>query len=226
MISVSILSRENAGERAKLWLEGLSPLTRETKALRSLGLLCCKRLRSGDGLSGKGGSALLRLPSIAIFVTMGRERTHALCRSISLASIRARRMKAKKQGFWSEIFGSVALSYARMGDPATTAALLRASARLGLKHVWLLEAKRFLLDQQTPEGCFGLFARELALIESDHTPWMAHLSLSVEILWALAEVKALHADQSQAMNIPPTRPLAITSGTIRRRSSETPNGMN
>jgi hypothetical protein len=187
------ISRERAIARAQLWLEGLSPLTREAKALRSLGLLCCKRLRSGRGLRGRGGSALVRLPTAAVFVTLGRERTLALCRSISLASVRARLMDAKKQESWSEMFGGVALSYARVGDPSTTAGLLRASAQLGLKHPWLVEAERFLLDQQTPEGCFGLFARELALVGSDGAPWMAHLNLSVEILWALAEVAALHA---------------------------------
>lgn len=58
---------------------------------------------------------------------------------------------------------------------------------------WLAEAERYLLDQQTPEGCFGLFARELALVGRGDTPWVAHLNLSVEILWALAEVTALHA---------------------------------
>jgi hypothetical protein len=130
---------------------------------------------------------------MAVFVTMGREKTLTFCHSISNASVHARRMEEKKRDFWSEMFGSVALSYARVGDPATTAALLRASAQLGLTHPWLTEAECFLLDQQTPEGCFGIFARELALVGSDHAPWMPHLSLSVEVLWALAEVTALHA---------------------------------
>lgn len=193
MSAVPTMLRDTAIARAQIWLEGLSAATREAKALRSLGLLCCKRLRSGLGLRGRGGSGPMQLPSLAVFVTMDRQKTQALCRSISLASLRARRMGAKKQETWGEMFGSVALSYARAGDPSTAAVLLRASAQLALKDPWLDEAARYLLDQQTPEGCFGLFARELALVESNDTPWMAHLNLSVEILWALAEVMALHA---------------------------------
>jgi hypothetical protein len=197
LTTVSAISRKEAIGRAMLWLEGLAPFTREGKALRSLGLLFCKRLRSRGGLRGRSGSALLRLPTVRVFVTLGREKTLELCRSISLASIPARRLEAKKQETWSEVFGAVALSYARVGDPSTTAGLLRASAQLGLKHVWLVEAERFLLDQQTPEGCFGLFARELALVGSQDAPWMAHLNLSVEVLWALAEVTALRTIHEQ-----------------------------
>ena len=197
MTIVKLTAREVPIERARLWLDGLSPLTRESKALRRLGLLCCKRILSGRGLRGSGGSAQLRLPTTTEFVTGGRGKTLAVCRSISLASIRARRMDPNRQAAWSETFGSVALSYARAGDPSTTAALLRASAQLGLKHQWLVEAERFLLDQQTPEGCFGLFARELQMIDSDEPPWMPYLEFSVEVLWALAEVTALQAGQER-----------------------------
>jgi hypothetical protein len=186
--------REQAIRRAARWLEGLSPSTRESRALRRLGLLCCKRLLSGHGLRGKGGSARLLLPTTKSFVTGGRTKTLEVCRSISLASSRARRMDSNRRTAWAETFGSVALSYARAGDPSTTAALLRASAQLGLEHQWLLEAERFLLDQQTPEGSFGLFARELQMVRSEGPLWMPHLSLTVEVLWALAEVTALQAD--------------------------------
>jgi hypothetical protein len=107
-------------------------------------------------------------------------------------------LEVEKRQNWNEVFGSVALSYARAGDPSTTAVLLRTSAQLGLKHPWLVEAERFLLDQQAPEGCFGLFARELALVGGEGVPWMAHLNLSVEVLWALAEVMGLNADAAVA----------------------------
>ena len=150
---VSTFSRERAIARAKFWIEAHSPSTREAKALRSFGVFCCKRLQSGLGFRGRGRSARVQLPTLAVFVNLGRERTLALCRSISLTSVRARRMGPKKQELWSETFGSVALSYARVGDPSTTAGLLRASAQLGLTHRWLVEAEHFLLDQQTPEGC-------------------------------------------------------------------------
>jgi len=185
------ISRKRAVERTKLWLQNLSPTTREAKALRRLGILCCKRIQSGLGLQETSGSLPFRLPTIAAFVNMDRTKTLMLCRSISLASVQSRRLALKKRAAWAEMFGGVALSYARIGDPSTTACLLRASAQLQLRHQWLIAAERFLLDQQTPEGCFGLFSRELALIGGGGEPWMANLNFTVEVLWGLAEVMAL-----------------------------------
>lgn len=222
---MTIISHERAIKRAESWLNGLRPSTREARALRRLGLLCCKHLASGVGLGGRGRSTVLRLPAVGVFVTLGRDRTLALCRSISLASLRARQMGAKKRKTWSEMFGSVALSYARVGDPSTTAVLLRASAQLGLTHPWLVEAERYLLDQQTPEGSFGLFARELTLVGSHEPLWMAHLNLSVEVLWALAEVTALnqsHAAGRQARAPRFTRARAPGSLAVRERSEKQP----
>ena len=197
MINKTIISREIAIERAKLWLQELLPTTREAKALRKLGILCCQRLKSGIGLRDTSGSMEFRLPTMAVFVNMGRAKTLTLCRSISLASVRARRVESKNRDAWGEMFGGVALSYARVCDPSTTACLLRASAQLELTHQWLVEVERFLLDQQTPEGSFGLFARELALVGGEGARWMANLNFSVEVLWALAEVMALHVAHEQ-----------------------------
>jgi hypothetical protein len=120
---------------------------------------------------------------------MDRVRIGTLCRSVSLTASGARQLSAQQRTKWSEAFGGVALSFARTGDPSTTAGLLRTAAQLKLAHPWLDEAERFLLDQQTPEGSFGLFAREVAIL-GGHDAMVAHLSLTVEILWALAEVSA------------------------------------
>ena len=197
MTTVKSTSRNEAIERARLWLADLTPSTRESKALRSLGLLCCKRILSGRGLRGRGGSGLLRLPTTTAFITGGRAKTLEVCRSISLASVRTRKIDPKRQAAWSETFGSLALSYARAGDPSSTAALLRAATQLGLEHQWLVEAERYLFHQQAPEGCFGLFARELQMVRSEEPRWMPHLTFSVEVLWALAEVTALHGGRDR-----------------------------
>ena len=184
------IARATATARAEEWLQKLLPRTSEAKALRSLGLLCCERIRAGIALCGKGSRAPVRLPGIAAFIAMERAETLAVCRSIAMASRASRRGAMGCEG-WKEVFGSVALSYARTGDSSTTAALLRAAAQLGLGHPWLAEAERFLLNQQNPTGSFGLFARELALLGNEGSPDAIYLSLSVEILWALAEVAAL-----------------------------------
>jgi hypothetical protein len=183
--------REIAIESARLWLEHVPSQSPEAKALRKLGLLCCRRLKSGVGLREIGGSNALRLPRPALLVKMDRGEIMTLCRSISLASLHTRRREVKDRQALGEIFGGLALSYARVGDPSTAACLLRASAQLELNHEWLDEVERFLLDQQSPEGCFGLFTRELALVNDEGTRWMANLNFSVEVLWALAELMAL-----------------------------------
>jgi hypothetical protein len=88
------------------------------------------------------------------------------------------------------MLGGIALSYARDGDLVVVAALLRVSAHVELQGPWLTEALGHLLDQQHSDGSFGLLAPELALSgDPGGQPRVAH-RLTVEVLWALAEVAA------------------------------------
>jgi hypothetical protein len=97
---------------------------------------------------------------------------------------------------WVELFGSLAVSYARSGDVAVVAALVRAAAHLDLADPWLDEAHAFLLDQQAADGHFGLLSRELAQMQAESG---SHedvcLRLTVEVLWAICAVVAAQSDR-------------------------------
>ena len=181
------LNRIKAGRRAQHWLEQAIVATDEMQALRDLGLLLCDRIRSGCGGPRVSGFGAVRLPNTATFVGLNRSETLELAQIISLSPQFAWRLSTVSKGHWAQVFGGVALSYARLGDLATVAALVRAGAYLGLRGHWLDEAEMYILDQQRPDGSFGLLASELALLQADLVAPYAVLRLTVEVLWALGE---------------------------------------
>jgi hypothetical protein len=92
---------------------------------------------------------------------------------------------------WAELFGGLAASYARSGDVAVVAALVRAAAHLGLADPWLDEAQAYMLDQQAIAGWFGLLSRELARVQADRGSHEdVRLRLTVEVVWAICAVVA------------------------------------
>ena len=120
---------------------------------------------------------------------MDRKEILALTNDISLSSQNTLLNNAVGQKEWAQIFGGIALSFAYFGDISVVAALVRAAASLNLKGTTLLEAQDYLLDQQQPDGTFGLFARELKQLQSEtKSTEDVRLRLTVEVLWALAQV--------------------------------------
>jgi hypothetical protein len=51
-------------------------------------------------------------------------------------------------------------------------------------------AAEYLLDQQQPDGSFGLISEELISVETEEKRQEAVLRITVEVLWALAEINA------------------------------------
>lgn len=194
-------ARLEAATRAWRWLGAVSPTTPAEEALRSLGLLCCDAMAAATGLCGRAGPVAARLPAPARFVGMQREEMLAFCGAVARSTDRRRPISGKRHQWWSELFGGVAQSYLRLGDIQVAAALSRTAAQLGLAHPWLRDCEALLLDQQAPEGYFGLIARELMLVQAGPAPWRAHLDLTVEILWALAEAGALENGEQRSCDV-------------------------
>ena len=191
-MSSSLLSnRKNASIRAQRWLVGVSTPINKMIALQQLGLLLCQHISEGSCLQIDAGSEPVQLPSPAVFVTMSRDKILALTRSISLSNPSSWNARGMYRHHWTQLFGGVALSYAQEGDLPIVAALVRAASYLGLTGSWLIDAETYMLDQQQPDGHFGLLGAELALLKNDVSASEAMLSLTVEVLWALAETGAL-----------------------------------
>lgn len=95
--------------------------------------------------------------------------------------------EASQRRGWAELLGALAVSYARSGDVAVVAVLVRAAAHLELADPWLDEAQAYLLDQQAPAGHFGLLAREFAhLPPNTGSPEEVYVRLTIEVLWAIS----------------------------------------
>jgi hypothetical protein len=127
---------------------------------------------------------------------MDRAALLTLAQVVTLSDRRACDQQMRDRQAWARILGGIALSYARDGDLVMVAALLRMSVHADLQGTWLTAALCHLLDQQQSDGSFGFLAPELGLAGDGECEPHVILRLTVEILWALAEVaSARHRDR-------------------------------
>jgi len=84
------------------------------------------------------------------------------------------------------LLGGIALSYARERDLIVVAALIRIAGRLSLRVSLLDEACEFLLDQQSDNGSFGLFASESLQVKAASALQLSRLRLTVDAVSALS----------------------------------------
>jgi hypothetical protein len=85
----------------------------------------------------------------------------------------------------------LAVSYARDWDIDMVCMLLRACAYLGVAgHAGTGWAVQWLLDQQQPNGAFGLLAPEARLVGYAGAEWRLYFQPTVIAVWALAETRA------------------------------------
>jgi hypothetical protein len=186
-----------AGERARRWLarvDGGAP--GERLALRELGLLLCERIAQGVAGPRSRGAVSVAVPSPGALLRLPREELLALTGQIAIAPPVALPGGAGQRRCWAELFGTLAVSYARSGDVAAVAAVVRAAAHLGLADPWLDEAQAYLLDQQAAAGHFGLLSRELAHLQADSgSSEDVCLRLTVEVSWAICAVVAASSER-------------------------------
>jgi hypothetical protein len=187
-----------AARRADGWLRRTLSANPEAEALRQLGLCFSKHVSGSAGGWQPLAGDPIALPSLADFVTMDRGHLRTLLERISLVAMSSSRARASYRERWGQCFGGVALSYARMNDASVVAVLVRAAAHLHLRSTWLYEAEEYLLDQQQPEGYFGLLALESALLDKGPAA-EAILRLTVEVLWALAETTTLERSEADPL---------------------------
>jgi hypothetical protein len=189
-----------SSRRARSWLKAIgSPApSRTTAPLHTLALWLCDRIERPEALGTSGhpppGGDLLRDPSA--FLGGSRRDLLAFAQSVTLASPPSHPEHLADRRSWTRVLGATALSFARVGDLSAVAAVVRAAARLRLRGPWLDEALAYLLDQQQPEGSFGLLAPELALVRQPRDHSVLSLRLTAEVLWALAEVAASRASST------------------------------
>jgi hypothetical protein len=131
---------------------------------------------------------------------MTRRRLLSLAQSIALSDEWIGPDGSWDRESWARVLGATALSYARTGDSSLVAALVRAAARMRLRGDWLAAAQTYVLDQQQPDGSFGLVLPELAVMRHTDARARVALRLTAENLWALAEVAGQKADRGRAIS--------------------------
>jgi hypothetical protein len=206
---------------ARRWLQATAP-SRATGSLRNLGLWLCDRIQEpalGGIMDIPGGS--VKLPAPTAIVDMSRREVLSLMQVIALSGPSTYPGRTVDRGTWARILGGTALSYARVGDVVAVASLVRAAARLRLSGAWLTDAQRYLVDQQQPDGSFGLLAPELTVMHETRQTDLA-LRLTAEVLWALAEVATFESPMLQSAShrtVGLARPI---SGSRVRHRGEPP----
>lgn len=96
-------------------------------------------------------------------------------------------------------YWGISLSYARHGDVPVVAALVRIAAILQLDSSLLADSHSYLLDQQEPDGTFGVFAREWGLCSKSEEEEHIKLRLTVEVLWSLVEMSQMPLGLNEQM---------------------------
>ncbi len=198
---------------AKKWLLSAADEDQTTAPLRELGVWLSDRIQFNvPGVTSFEQNSF-DLPPLNSFVTMARDDVLKIVQSISVSVYPTEIVNNSERESWAKFMGGVALSYARSGDVAVVAALVRAAAHLDLEHQWLNDALGYVLDQQQPDGSFGLLALEVALLGQDQLTHKAIIRLTVEVLWAIAEVSA----QRQRQIITEPRAVAILEESLQSR---------
>ncbi|HDR4480976.1 hypothetical protein PDN50_23195 [Bacillus cereus] len=179
---------EEIVKNAERWIKSIK-IPEELVALQELGLLLCKNIQERRGLLTIKKSEKINdiLTSPANLMSFNREEILNFTKKISVCDIKYWTIEKEEKKIWAQFLSGIALSYAREGDLSVVSSIVKACAYLNLKGEWISDATNFLLEQQQPEGYFGLFAREF-VISHEEQKLNIILPLTVEVLWALAEL--------------------------------------
>lgn len=176
---------------AKKWLEAANPHTQEAKSMKQLGLWLCDQIKSGVDAYISVGKGVLKLPEMSRFVRLDRLELLKLAEAVTVRSKSLESTTPRDRNKWSRLLGAMAVSHGKTGDVVVVAAMVRVAARLDLQGRWLSEAQHYLLAQQQPDGSFGMLAAEMEFLGGKkRTNQLTTLRLTVEVLWALAELAA------------------------------------
>lgn len=176
---------------AKKWLEAANPPSQEARSMKQLGLWLCAHITSEVDGCLSVGKGIFKLPRMSRFLALERPELLKLAQDVTVHSKELKPMTRLDRNEWARLLGAMAMSYAKSGDVVVVAALVRVAARLDLQGRWLSEAQRYLLSQQQSDGSFGMLAAEMEFLGGKkRANELATLRLTVEVLWALAELAA------------------------------------
>jgi hypothetical protein len=99
---------------------------------------------------------------------------------------------------YAETLAAIGMSYAQAGDLAAVAALVQVAAHLGLVCAWLSDVVSYMLQLQRRDGSFGIITKKSMVSEhSCAVDLKMRLRLTVDVLWALAELGAVEGARAR-----------------------------
>lgn len=186
-----------AAAQARGWLTDLPQDV--SAALRGLALSLCRAIQTRQQpFCTRADYWSEQLPVAATVIELPRDPLLRLTERLALAPRLADRQTSAVCREWSELLGAVAQSYARVGDLAVVAAIVRTASRLGYAGIGLTDAEAYILDQQHPDGYFGFYDAAVASLSTPIEPAHPRIFLTAQSLWAIAERGALDDKQSGA----------------------------
>jgi hypothetical protein len=184
-----VMRAETAAASSQKWLERFRTAAAPNK-MNELGLwLCDAILRRTYNGTYDPTTGFVRPPGLTTLIKKTRRRLITTLQALAFSNPTKTEICQLRREGWAQHLGAIALSFARDGDVTIVAAVVRAAAHLNLFGEWLDDAEQYLFEQQLPDGTFGLLAAELKkskIVEPDPVI----MRLTVEVLWAFAEVGA------------------------------------
>lgn len=183
-------SLRTAARGAKTWLSVTEPKDETEVALQELGLWLCDQISCPAAQLIRLDEEPVNWLTLDAFVNASRGELLYFLQAVILSARGSWLADLWERELWAQFMGGIALSYARVNDVVVVAALIRAAAHLDISGAWLTDVQRYLLDQQQPDGSFGLLDQEIAVINQKDPKRNVVMRLTVEVLWALAEMSA------------------------------------
>ncbi|MGA5696086.1 hypothetical protein ACPCHU_15895 [Bacillus bombysepticus] len=166
---------------AEKWLKEVLVSNSEDKALREFGLALADQILNSKYDLRIVLDDIRDVPTPISFVFMEREELLNLVRKMSICNLE----KLNNRKDLAKVINALSFSYGNVGDVEVVAVLTRAVVRLNSDVDYISNITHYLLDQQHPEGCFGLLLEDI--FEKEYLT-NAVLRLTVEVLWALFEI--------------------------------------
>ncbi|PGU19073.1 hypothetical protein [Bacillus thuringiensis] len=188
-------------KQAEQWLQNIKCSNSELMNLRDIGLMFCEMIfmeKNNKLNSLRSTEISCDYPEDFPLSLLQMKRNDILLLAMNMSLYKCESILFSKQE-WAQIIGGVSLSYARHGDVPVVAALVRIAAILQLDSSLLADSYSYLLDQQEPDGTFGVFAREWELCSKSEEEEHIKLRLTVEVLWSLVEMSQMPLGLNQQM---------------------------
>ncbi len=178
-----------AMEKAQEFIIKYQPKSDQEKALIQLGLQASRQIINGEKYTDSYSNLILELPDSFDLITIPRDELLKFAKQAKYSKF-SWVSDVTKYNFAKTLAG-LALSYANEDDLEMVATLYSIVARCEFTHQWLFYLQQYLLNQQEPDGSFGIFVTPHSRDEIKKSTKLVSLSFTILVLTAFSEAPEL-----------------------------------